>query len=189
MTAGSEDVTNLLRDATTGRDVSAPLFDAVYGELRKIAEHCMAKERRDHTLQTTALVHEAYLRLVHAPDVAWENRAHFYGAAAEAMRRILVEHARARGRDKRGGGAARMPLGLVDLASEGDSIDILAVDDALAKLATEDESIAQVVRLRFFAGLSVDETAFALKRSRRTVHREWSYARARLYQLMTGGAA
>ena len=185
---GPSDLTQLLGDAAAGVDVSRSLFDAVYSELRAIAHHRMVGERAGHTLQTTALVHEAYLRLVQGPQVAWEGRAHFYAAAAEAMRRILVDHARRRGRAKRGGGAQRRPLGVLDLASEDTVEDLLAIDEALDRFEAEDAVAASTVRLRFFAGLSVDHVARVQRRSRRTVLREWAYARARLYQLLSGAS-
>ena len=149
----------------------------------------MNDERGEHTLQATALVHEAYLRLIGDAPVPWANRAHFFAAAAEAMRRILVEHARARQRVKRGGGPAttprRPPNGVLDLADESaDPDEILMLDEAIRRLEQEDPEAARVVRLRFFAGLSVDETAEALGVSPSSVDREWAYARARLHRLL-----
>jgi RNA polymerase sigma factor (TIGR02999 family) len=163
-----------------GKPPANPLIPIVYEQLRAIARQRMAGERRDHTLQATALVHEAYLRLSARAGTEIRNPAQFYVAAAEAMRRILVEHARARGRDKRGGGRRRepLPLNVVDLASEADPGEILTLDEALCRLEGEDPEAAQVVRLRFFAGLSVDETATALGLSPSTVDRDWAYARA-----------
>ena len=148
-------------------------------ELRAIAGGRMSGERPDHTLQATALVHEAWLRL--AGDQAgldFQNRAHFLKAAAEAMRRILIEHARKRGREKRGGSARRVPLTAVEVASQADSGEILSVDEALRRLEGQDERMAEIVKLRFFAGLSEQETAAALGLSDRTVRREWVLARA-----------
>ncbi len=163
------------------------LLPLVYEQLRAIARQRMAQERAGHTLQATALVHEAYLRLVGGQEVAWANRAHFYSAAAEAMRRILIEHARKRDRIKRGGDRCRAPVSVADLAVEQDFEEIVAVDDAIRRLGEEDAQAAKVVRLRFFAGLSVDETARVLEVSPRTVAREWAYARAWLHDAFRSG--
>ena len=195
MTAGlievlvAADVTRLLEDVSSGKADSSRLLEMVYNQLRAIAQQRMAQERRGHTLQATALVHETYMRLVGEGDVPWASRGHFFAAAAEAMRRILIEHARARGRRKRGGDdkgrpARRRLLSLLDLAEEADSDEILTLDEALRRLEKQDPDAAQVVRLRFFAGLSVDETARALGVSPSTVDRNWAYARARLHQMM-----
>lgn len=178
------DITVLLTHAANGdRRSSDALLPLVYDQLRRIAQERMNHERSDHTLQATALVHEAYARLVGAaPELGWANRAHFFFAAAEAMRRILVDHARARGRIKRGGQegkpAKRLPISVLDLAAADNSTEILAVDDAIRRLEEADEVAAAVVRLRFFATLSVEDTARALNISDRTVQREWAYARA-----------
>lgn len=181
----STDVTRLLEEAAEGKGYAAEeLLPLVYDQLRKIAQQRMNTERTDHTLQATALVHEAYVRLVGASNVRWANRAHFYVAAAEAMRRILIEHARARGRVKRGGQdgkpAKREPLNVVDLAIDGDPEQIESLNDALVQLEKEDTELAMIVRLRFFAGLSVEDTASAMEMSVATVKRRWAYARARL---------
>jgi RNA polymerase sigma factor (TIGR02999 family) len=162
-------------------DASA-LLPLVYDELRALARHRMAQENVGHTLQATALVHEVFVRL--SGSARFSNRAHFFHAAAEAMRRILVEHARARGRIKRGGEARRTPLNVLDLAATGDSEQILAFDDAIERLEKESPVAAAVVRLRFFAGLSVEETAESLGVSPRSVNREWTYARAWLYRVL-----
>ncbi len=182
------EVTRILAAIERGDTCAADkLLPLVYEQLRAIARQRMAEERAGHTLQATALVHEAYLRLVGGQEVAWANRAHFYLAAAEAMRRILIEHGRKRNRIKRGGDRRRAPVSVVDLAAEQDSEEIVAVDDAIRRLGEEDAQAAKVVRLRFFAGLSVDEAARALDLSPRTVAREWAYARAWLHQAMEGG--
>jgi RNA polymerase sigma factor (TIGR02999 family) len=160
------------------------LLPLVYDHLKAIAGARMQSERSGHTLQATALVHEAWMRIAGGADVAWTDRAHFYSVAAEAMRRILIEHARARGRVKRGGGLQRQPLSVVDLATEADSGEILALDEAIGRLEEQDARAAKIVRLRFYAGLSVDETAQALDLSRRTVMREWAFARAWLYRTL-----
>jgi len=160
------------------------LLPLVYDELRALARAQLRHERPDHTLQATALVHEAYLRLLGGTQPPWNDRQHFFRAAAEAMRRILIEHARKRGRVKRGGKRVRVELTGVDLASEQDLDQILALDDAFRRLEEEDPEAADVVRLRFFAGLSVEETAQATGLSERTVKREWAFARAWLYDAL-----
>jgi RNA polymerase sigma factor (TIGR02999 family) len=162
------------------------LLPIVYQSLKELARQRMAQERPGHTIQPTALVHEAYLRLVKAKNVGWMGSAHFYHAAAEAMRRILVEHARARGRIKRGGGARRVPVNLLDLAAEGDRDEILALDEAIRRLEEHTPEIAAVVRLRFYAGLTVAQTAEALSIGRRSVDRAWAYARVWLYRELYG---
>lgn len=181
----SREVTQILRDLGDRPEAAEALLPLVYEHLRAIAQKRMAGERAGHTLEATALVHEAYMRLIGNEDIAWQSRGHFYGAAAESMRRILIDHARKKGSRKRGGGKKALALSVVDLATEHDPGDILALDDAITTLASEDARAAEVVRLRFYAGLSVEETADALGVSERTVMREWAYARARLYQLLT----
>lgn len=158
----------------------------VYSELRRLAAAKLKNERANHTLQPTALVHEAYLRLLggdgggvgNGPPGAWESRGHFFAAAGEAMRRILIEHARAKGRVKRGGGRAKLALQNVNDLAEADVDDILRFDGVFQKLEHEDPDAAAVVRLRFYAGLSIDQTAEALGLSGSTVDRRWSFARA-----------
>jgi RNA polymerase sigma factor (TIGR02999 family) len=177
--AAEHALTRVLQDVSAGRaDVADVLLPLVYEELRGMAQRRMRAERVDHTLEATALVNEAYLRLVGDVDVAWENRAHFFGAAARSMQRILVEHARARGRRKRSGGRRRLPLNVVDLAVEADVEDVLAVEQAVERLGEFDPRLAEIVRLRFYAGLGVEDTARALGLSVRTVRREWTVARA-----------
>ena len=163
------------------------LLPLVYDELRAIARQRMAQENPGHTLQTTALVHEAYVRLAGSGDARFANRAHFFHAAAEAMRRILTEHARRRGSMKRGGGQRPAPVNVLDLATAHDSEQILALDDAIRRLEQEMPQAAAVVRLRFYAGLSVEETAEALGIAPRTVNREWTYARAWLFRCLEQG--
>ena len=177
-------LTRILQSGVTTPESSQELLALVYGELRKIAQSRMASERAGHTLQATALVHEAYMKLVGTEDIQWEGRRHFYGAAAEAMRRVLIDHARRVKSEKRGGGAMRVTLGGVDVESEYDPDQFLALTDAMEKLEQEDERSATVVRLRFFSGLSVEEIAKTLEVSERTVHREWTFARARLFELL-----
>ena len=181
MTPGDREqpaLTRLLQDVSDGRVESGALLPLVYEQLRALAQRHMQGERAEHTLQATALVHEAYLRLTGDEEIAWENRAHFFGAAARAMQRILVEHARARGREKRQGDRQRQPLSVVDLAVEADLDQVLAVQAAVEKLERVDPRMAEIVRLRFYAGLGVEETARALDLSERTVRRDWTLARA-----------
>jgi RNA polymerase sigma factor (TIGR02999 family) len=182
------DITRLL-DAAGGGDPRAAqkLLPLVYDQLRKAAQKQMAKERHDHTLQATALVHEAYIRLVGSHEVVWENRAHFYVAAAEAMRRVLIEHARKRGRIKRGGDRKRVPLSAVYLAEKAHPEEIMSVDTAIRRLEERDSRMARIVRLRFSAGLSVEDTAETLGLSDRTVRREWALARAWLHRELGEG--
>lgn len=162
---------------------ASDLLPLVYDELRALARHRMAQENTGHTLQATALVHEAYMRL--SPSGQFANRAHFFKAAAEAMRHILIEHARSRGRVKRGGGkSVRVPLNVLDLAARPEPQDILAFDEAISRLDAEAPAAASVVRLRFYAGLSVDEVAETLGVSPRSVNREWTFARAWLFRFL-----
>lgn len=176
-------VTHLLSSLAAGdRQASEQLLPLVYDQLRRAAQQKMAQERTSHTLSATALVHEAYMRLVGDDDVKWDGRAHFYAAAAEAMRRILIEHARSRNRVKRGGDRQRVPLSVVDLAADPDPDQILSLDAAIERLGKEDPRLAEIVRLRFYAGLSVEETASALGVSDRTIKRDWAFARAWLHR-------
>jgi RNA polymerase sigma factor (TIGR02999 family) len=173
------EVTRLLNAASAG-DPNAPnsLLTLVYECLRGIAQQRMANERPGHTLQATALVHEAYLRLLGKPDVAWAGRGHFFRAAAEAMRKILIDHARSRNADKRGGGKAALNItGVADLASRDDPAGFLALDDAILRLERVNAQSAAIVRLRFLAGLTEPEVAEALRISERTVRRDWTFAR------------
>ena len=147
----------------------------------------MASERSDHTLEATALVHEAYLRLVGERRVPWQNRAHFYAAAAQAMRRILLDHTKARGREKRGGGRRRVPLSMADIADSWNFQETLSLDEALCRLEERDPAIGEVVRLRFFAGLSVEQTAEALGVSKATVKRRWEFGRTWLFRELKQG--
>jgi RNA polymerase sigma factor (TIGR02999 family) len=164
------------------------LLPLVYNQLRRIAQQRVSEERIDHSLQATGLVHEVYLRLMRAQPSGWASRAQFVFAAAEAMRRILIEHARHRATLKEGGDRRRppkkVPLGVLDLAATPDTEEIVAFDEAVARLEMEDPQAAQVVRLRFFAGLSIDETAESLGISARSVNRDWAFARAKLHLFM-----
>jgi len=174
--------------AAGDRAASETLFALVYEGLRRLAQSRMKGERPGHTLQPTALVHEAFVRLVGGGQIAWQSRAHFFAAAGEAMRRILVDRARARARLKRGGDGrhvpARVALSELTLSTEPEPGVMLLLDDALAQLDRDDPQAATIVRLRFFAGLSVEEAAEALGVSARSIDRDWAYARARLHQLM-----
>jgi RNA polymerase sigma factor (TIGR02999 family) len=156
------------------RDALVPL---VYDELRRLAAHYMKGERAGHTLQVTALVNEAYLRLIEVERVQWQDRAHFFAMAARLMRRILVDAARAKGHLKRGGGALKLPLDEALVVAERPREDLAALDDALATLESIDSRKSQVVEMRFFGGLTIDETAEALQVSRDTVKRDWTFAK------------
>jgi RNA polymerase sigma factor (TIGR02999 family) len=174
------DVTRILSDIEQGNpDAAAELLPRVYTELRRLAKQRLVQEKQGQTLQATALVHEAYLRLVDGEAVQrWESRGHFFAAAAEAMRRILVDKARRKRAEKHGGRLSRQELDDIDVAAPVASEDLLALDEALAKLEAEDPVKAQLVKLRYFAGLTEEEAAEALGISRTTAHRHWRYARA-----------
>lgn len=173
------DVTALLDAAARGEQQAAEqLLPLVYSQLRSLAQKHMLGERSDHTLQATALVHEAYMRLVQNKAIDWKGRAHFYVSAANAMRRILIDYARAKGATKRGGDWGNVSLNLADLAAGRGLNELLGVDEALEDLAKVYPRAAEVVRLRFFAGLNVEDTAKALDLSPRSVVREWQFARA-----------
>lgn len=181
------DVTQLLDAAAAGdQRAAAELLPLVYDELRKLAAIRMAAETPDQTLQPTALVHEAYLRLIGPADKArWENRGHFFAAAAEAMRRILVDAARRKRREKHGGDRQRVDLDTVAIVSPEPKEDLIALDSALTRLASEDAQAARLVELRHFAGLTVPEAAQVLGISPRTADRLWSFARAWLHREIT----
>jgi len=184
-----DDVTKILAALEAGDDAAADrLMETVYHELHRLASAKLSRERVDLTLQPTALVHEAWLRLAGSSQPTWENRRHFFAAAAEAMRRILVERARRRMRLKHGGAHGRQALDEVEVATPdgGSVIDLLALDDALGKLTAEDPRKAQLVELRYFAGLSIPEAAQVLEISKATADRWWAYARAFLYHEVAG---
>lgn len=180
-------VTRLLREAGAGHaQASADLLPLVYEQLRALAARKMRQEQPDRTLQATALVHEAYLRLVDGAGVQqWDGRWHFFAAAAEAMRRILVDNARSRGRLKRGAGAKRVSLDDLQLAVDDPPPDLLEIDKALAEFAQKHPQEAKLVKLRYFAGLTTEEAAQALNISVRTAGRFWAFARAWLYERIT----
>ncbi len=177
--------TQLLIDLTNGnRSAVDALLPLIYSELRSLAANYLRRERADHTLQPTALVHEAYLRLIDQTHVNWQNRAHFFGVAAQMMRRILVDHARAHLAEKRGGEFQKVPIdSAVDPAVELPS-ELIALDDALVELATFDEMKSRIIELRYFGGLTVEETAEALGVTPVTVKRHWRLAKAWLYGKM-----
>lgn len=178
-------VTLLLDAVNAGEgDAYQRLMTVLYDELRRLAQVRMLGERPGHTLQPTVLVNEAWLRMAQS-DSQWENRAHFFGAAAEAMRRILVEHARKRSAHKRGGEAQRVTFHEVSVAAEDPEVDLIALDDALEALAAEQPRLARLVHLRYFAGLSIAQAAEVLGISPATAKRDWVYARAWLYERMT----
>src|SRR5688572_17097042 len=185
--ASTATVTRLLNEAGSGDPkASAELLPLVYAQLRALAERKMRAERGDQTLQATALVHEAYLRLVDTTKVQlWDSRWHFFSAAAESMRRILVENARRRGRIKRGGELVRVEFDKVELTVDGPPDELIALDEALVKLAAEHPEKAQLVNLRYFGGLTHDEAAQAMGISASTADRHWSFARAWLYRQMS----
>lgn len=182
MTSVSKNVTQLLQDLKGG-DASAEekLIAVVYDELRRLAAHYMRRERLDHTLQATALVHEAFLRLTEQRDVSWQNKAHFFGVAAQLMRRVLIDHARARLRTKRGAGGQKLSFDEGLILTDAVSPELLAVNDSIERLAKLDARQAHIVELRFFGGLSVEQTAEFLGISPKTVKRDWSVAKAWLH--------
>jgi RNA polymerase sigma factor (TIGR02999 family) len=185
------DLTGLLRAWSSGdEDAFAQLVPLVYDELHRMALRYLTGERSTVSLQATALVNEVCLRLLGWDQVRWQNRGHFFGVSAQMMRRVLVDIARRRRADRRGGPAAiRVPLDGIDVAADAPDADLVAVNDALEKLALEDPRKARVVELRFFGGLSMEETAQTLGISLRTAHNDWAFARAWLYRALTTGGA
>jgi RNA polymerase sigma factor (TIGR02999 family) len=183
MTANAPTLPDRMGCGTAGsvampKELPNELFPQVYTELRALAQRHLSQERRGHTLAPTELVHEVYLRLFDGELPDYANRAHFFHSVAEAMRRILIEHARRKGSIKRGGGRQRIDLTLAEPASEENPQDLLALNEAIVRLEEKDARAAEVVRLRYFAGLSIDQTAQAMDLSPRTVKREWEFARA-----------
>ena len=186
----SPDITRLLVRWSNGdSDAEEQLIPLVSGELRRLAHAYMRRQRPGHLLQTTALVHEAYMRLVDAKTLDWQSRAHFYGISAKLMREILVEFARAGHAQKRGGGAIPVPLENAELAAKTPGVDLVALDDALNDLAQFDQRKAKIVELRFFGGLSAEETAEVLQVAPVTVTREWGKAKAWLYHTIKASPA
>ena len=187
MPQSSQNVTQLLIGWGKGdKEALDALLPLVYEELRKQAAGYLRRERVGHTLQTTALIHEAYLKLVDQKNVHWQNRAHFFGIAAQLMRRILVDHARTKKRAKRGGSDIRVTFNDANLMGQAKDLDIVALDEALNRLAEIDEQQSRIVELRFFSGLTVEETAEVLAISPATVKRDWSMAKAWLHREISG---
>ena len=183
MDFASAEVTGLLSQLAQGnREAESKLISVVYAELRRMAQRYMRKEREDHTLQTTALVHEAYLKLVDQHSVNWESRSHFFGIASNVMRRVLVDHARGHISEKRGSGQEELPLDEALVFSPERSGALLELDSALSRLAAVDERQAKIVEMRFFTGLTVEEVAEILQISPKTVKRDWSMAKAWLHR-------
>lgn len=179
----SQNITRMLKDWSGGdREALGQLLPYVYDELHRQASRYLRRERPDHTLQTTALIHEAYLKLIDQRKVEWQNRAHFFAVAAQAMRRILVDYARTKKREKRGGDDIKLQLDeAINVATGEKSIDLVALDEALTRLAEFDARQARVVELRYFSGMTEDETAQVLDISPATVRRDWSMAKAWLH--------
>ncbi len=189
MTQGAQNITELLVGYGRGdKEALDQLMPVVYDELRRQAARYLRREQPGNTLQTTALIHEAYVRLVDQRNVQWQNRAHFFGIAAQLMRRILVDHARAKKRVKRGGSDVRVSLADATVAVKGQDLDVVALDEALERLAQIDEQQSRVVELRFFSGLTVEETAEVMGISKATVKRDWSMAKAWLHRELSGDA-
>ncbi len=182
-----QEVTQLLGDWSNGDEGALEkLLPLVQPELHRLAHHYMSRERADHTLQTTAVLNEAYLRLVDSTHPVWQGRTHFIAGTAQLMRRIMVDHARERQSLKRGGGALKVTLDEAALVTETRSQELLDLDEALETLAAQDARKSQIVELRYFGGLTVEETAEFLKLSHRTVEREWTMAKAWLYRELSG---
>jgi RNA polymerase sigma-70 factor, ECF subfamily len=182
MDSDREDVTVLLSQLSKGNEAAASkLIPLVYAELRRLASGYMRRERTDHTLQATALVHEAYLKLVEQRSVDWQSRAHFFGIAAQVMRRILVDHARGHLREKRGGGQRLVPIDEVLVFAPEQSLELVKLDQSLERLSKLDPRQGKIVELRFFGGLTVEQTAELLGISPKTVKRDWSMAKAWLH--------
>jgi RNA polymerase sigma-70 factor (ECF subfamily) len=185
----TDPVTRLLLDWSDGDDHSRDeMLPLVYDELRRLAARYLLRERRDHTLQPTALVHEAYLRLIDQRQVNWKNRAQFVGLAAVMMRRILVNHARDRAADKRGGDMRRVPLSDAETSGKPQEVDVIALHQALEQLSALDARKSRIVELKFFGGLTTNEIAEVLQLSPATIERDWSFARAWLYDAIGGNA-
>jgi RNA polymerase sigma factor (TIGR02999 family) len=185
--SSQQEVTQLLKDWSGGDEGAlGKLIPLVQPELHRLAHHYMSRERAGHTMQTTALLNEAYLQLVDDPKRNWQNRTHFMAAAAQLMRRIIVDYARERRSLKRGGGALKLSLDEAALVTEKQSEELLALDEALERLGVQDPRKSQIVELRYFGGLTVEETAEFLKLSHRTVKREWRMAKAWLYRALSG---
>ena len=188
MASSAGSITRLLLNWREGDKTALDrLVPLVYREMRRLAGYYMRRQRADHTLQTSALINEAYLRLIDHKNMRWENRAHFYAVAAQAMRRILVDHARSRGYQKRGGGAPKVSFDEAVIGAEERAAELIALDDALKDLAAMDPRKSQIVELRYFGGLSVDETAEVIGVSAVTIMREWRSAKGWLLRAISKG--
>lgn len=183
----SHEVTRILQEWNSGADARERLMPLVYAELRRLAQTYLRRERPAHTLQPTALVHEAYLRLVDQSRVEWQSRSHFFSVASQMMRRVLIDHARAHASEKRGGRGPRLSLDEAAIVPEERAAELLALDEALRRLTDTDERKGRVVELRFFGGLSISETAEVLGVHTATVERDWVVAKAWLYREIEGG--
>lgn len=183
----AQEITILLREWNEGRGEAIDrLLPLVYNELHKQARRYLRRERQGHTLQTTALINEAYIKLIGQNNVEWESRDHFFAIAAKMMRRILVDHARTKHREKRGGNDVKLPLDdAIHIAVDERDVDLIALDEALNRLEKLDEQQARIVELRYFSGLSLEQTAEALKISRATTARDWAMAKAWLHRELT----
>jgi RNA polymerase sigma factor (TIGR02999 family) len=186
MPAFPQEITQLLMNWSQGdKDALDQLVALVYPELRRLAKRHMGRENSAHTLQTSALINEAYLKLVDQQNIRWQNRAHFFAVAAQVMRHILVDHARTRNYAKRGGGAHKLPLDEAVTLTEQRAGELIALDDALRDLAALDQRRSQIIELRFFGGLTLEETAEVMELSPSTVQREWRAAKAWLHHTMS----
>ncbi len=188
MKSSADKITEQLRAWTGGKDteVSDAVLKFVYDELHRQAQRYLSRERAGHTLQTTALVHEVYLKLVKQENIVWESRSHFFGIAAKLMRQILIDYARTKHRAKRGGGKDKVPLeSALTVRISDTNFDLLALDEALTRLAAKEEHLAKIVELRFFSGLSVEETAEVLRISDSTIKRDWQMAKTWLHRELT----
>ncbi len=186
---GPSEISLLLQEWSVGKQSALDaLMPVVYAELHRQAKRYLRRERVGHTLQATALVNEVYLKLVDQREVNWQNRAHFFAIAAQSMRRILVDHAKSRHRSKRGGNEENLPIDAAELisVSRENNVDLIVLDEALTRLAKLDERQARIVELRFFSGMSVEETATALRLSPATVKNDWRTAKAWLFQELNG---
>lgn len=184
----ADNITDQLRVWTGGKETEASdaVLKLVYDELRRQARRYLSRERAEHTLQTTALVHEVYLKLVRQENIAWESRSHFFGIAARLMRQILIDYARTKYRAKRGGGKDKVPLeNALTVGISDSNFDLLALDEALTRLAAKEVHLANIVELRFFSGLSVEDTAEVLGLSDSTIKRDWQMAKAWLHRELT----
>jgi RNA polymerase sigma factor (TIGR02999 family) len=186
MDSDPDNVTRLLGEWSAGNEQALEeMLPLIYDELRRLAHNFLYRERPDHTLQTTALVHEAYLKLIDQRDPHWQNRAHFFAIAAQAMRRILIDSARKHVAEKRGGGGPKLSLGDISSISLEPNNSLLALDEALKELAEIDAQQSRIIELRYFGGLTIEETAEVMKLSPATIKREWTMARAWLHQALT----